>query len=542
MPLVKITLAPLQNSITVNGRVIVGRDRWACAFLSLLTAHEGADVTVDVLNRALAQLGQERSVARAQVARLVAHARALFDNAVGVGAFDQRFVVQPRSVTVGPWSWRAARGDEVRLVAPEATLRSGVFSRSRPPSAPLEHDDAATNPQIVFLLHDSRPSLIHAWLVALANADKFAMAGDHADASMAFAELLRDENLTRDGRTLVLLRQARSLKRCGDMAATRAALHQVVALTDAARHAEPSRVASVTGLSARRMAEFMLLRVEYDEAPARNFSRVADALYGCAPAPMSAPYYVAEWHNLAGITYRRMANAAHVKGSASATESAAPAAHGAAAGRLAARAWAHLCTAIYWALAFRDFDNVQNFMVNMGMHCAAMHNIGLRDGIEDAFAFYDLSLAYAGNFACGEDTAWEHVVLGNLWLDYPDLRSRFATTPTLAGLSGHRGRPGNDAFFSTIRDVAQRKGDARQYALALECTFRYGEQQHRASLQAEAVSALKRIFREHKLLRTELDRSDMPTIQRMLVWKARDATASANSRPNTRKRSPETGA
>ncbi|HNY48856.1 MAG TPA: hypothetical protein PKN64_18020, partial [Casimicrobium sp.] len=107
MPIVKITLAPLQNTITVNGRVFAGRDRWACAFLSVLTAHHGRGVTTDVLNRTLAKLGQAHPLARAQVARLVAHARALFDGAVGDGAFDQRFVVQPRSVTVGPWAWRA---------------------------------------------------------------------------------------------------------------------------------------------------------------------------------------------------------------------------------------------------------------------------------------------------------------------------------------------------------------------------------------------------------------------------------------------------
>jgi hypothetical protein len=235
-----------------------------------------------------------------------------------------------------------------------------------------------------------------------------------------------------------------------------------------------------------------------------------------------------------------MANAAYVEARVPASASEARTAPGAAVESLAVRAWEHLCTALYWALSFRDFDNVQNFMVNMGIHCAAMHNMGLRVGIEDAFAFYDLSLTYAGNFACGEDTGWEHVVLGNLWLDYPDLRSRFATTPTLAGLSERQGRVGNDAFFSTIREVAQRKGDARQYALALECNFRYGEQQNRTSLQAEAAAELKRLLRSHKLLRTELDRSDMPAIKRMLAWKVRSATA--DPLPNARKSRLQTGA
>jgi hypothetical protein len=523
MPIVKITLAPLQNTITVNGRVFAGRDRWACAFLSVLTAHHGRGVTTDVLNRTLAKLGQAHPLARAQVARLVAHARALFDGAVGDGAFDQRFVVQPRSVTVGPWAWRAVPGDDVQIVAPESMLRSDLFSGDDRPAPQPETNGAADAPNIVHLLDDARPSLLHAWLVALATADKFAMAGDHADAAAAFAKLLRDKNLTREGHVLVLLRQARSLKRCGDLAATRGVLRQVMALTDAARAGAASQVSSFPDSSARHMAEFMLLRVDYDEAPSRNFAHVADSLYRCEPRPLSMPYGVAEWHNLAGITFRRIANAARMKDNAAGLESGGSAEHSTAVEAAATRAWSHLCTAIYWALSFRDFDNVQNFMVNMGIHCAAMHNMGLKVGIEDAFAFYDLSLAYASNFACGEDTAWEHVVLGNLWLDYPDLRPRFETTPTLAGLSGRGGCRGKDAFFATIRDVALRKGDARQYALALECNFRYGEQQNRGSLQSEAVAELRRLFREHKLLRTELDRPDMPTIRRMLAWRARSA-------------------
>ena len=275
------------------------------------------------------------------------------------------------------------------------------------------------------------------------------------------------------------------------------------------------------------MVEYLLTRVGYDEAPARNFRSVASGLSQHVPQPVAMPYGTAEWHNTMGLTQRRAAQAAWAAAQDVATDASMRTAFADEARLAEALGWDHLCSSVYWALSSRDFDNVQNFLVNMGMHCAAMHDCGLRIGVEDAFVFYELSLAYAGDFACGEDTAWEHIVLGNLWLDFPELRERFADRPTLTGLTAKSGRPGNERFFAAAIDVARRKGDARQHALALQCAFRFGEQVAKLSVQRDAVNELKALFKSKKGLREALETAENLTLAKMLSWGAKSKRRSS---------------
>ena len=511
--------------------------RWEAVFLAVLqrASLRGAAVTIAQLSAVLASAGQATPLNRMQMKRLIDSCEAGIDSLLGAGAFALRFSHVPRTRTVGPWRWVAQRRDAVELVVPvgfDLDVNDKVALIAVANNAPAPH---------VQLLTENAPPAIHAFLVALADADKFAMAGDHSLAADGYAALLQGAGLTAEGRVLLLIRQARCLKRAGEMAATRAALLTALAVADfgvgalniqAQGHpplltegagakplranrrsagAKPTHIFGDPG--ARFMAEYLLTRIAYDEAPARNFRAVAVALGQSMPKAVAMPYGTAEWHNTMGLTQRRVAAAAWAAGAEGGAADEARAAE--------ARAWDHLCSSVYWALSSRDFDNVQNFLVNMGMHCAAMHDIGLRAGTEDAFAFYELGLAYAGDFSCGEDTAWEHIVLGNLWLDFPDLRVRFADRPTLTGLAAKSGRPGNERFFAAAIDVARRKGDARQHALALQNAFRFGEQLAKPSVQRDAVADLKALFKRKKGLREALDVPENAVLNRMLTWGVR---------------------
>ena len=544
----RLKIDVLANAASSFRATVEFTHRWEAVFLAVLQRASlcNAQVTAGQFAVVLSNAGQAARFNRMQMKRLIDSCEAGIDSLLGDGAFAQRFSHVPRKRTVGPWRWVAQPGDGVEVVAPVA------FG--------MDMDDAAATvavavnapAQRVQLLAENAPPLMHSFLVALADADKFAMAGDHSLAADGYAALLQERNLTAEGRVLLLIRQARCLKRAGEMAATREVLHQALAVADfgvadsgldvrrkhphpnplppAREGAKPLRAMSrrracakptqVFGdPGARFMAEYLLTRVGYDEAPARNFRAVASALGQCVPQAVAMPYGTAEWHNTMGLTQRRVAQAAwatHSEADESARAHLADDTNAA-----EALAWDHLCSSVYWALSSRDFDNVQNFLVNMGMHCAAMHDIGLRAGVEDAFAFYELGLAYAGDFACGEDTAWEHVVLGNLWLDFPHLRERFADRPTLTGLAAKSGRPGNERFFAAAIDVARRKGDARQHALALQCAFRYGEQVAKLDVQRNAASELNALCKSKKGLREALGVPGNVVVDRMLAWGAK---------------------
>lgn len=541
----KLIIDVVANSVVSAGASVSFARRWEAAFLILLQ-HVSIGINalaVETLNAALAKLGQGSALNRMQIKRLIDSCEAGVDSLLGTGAFALRFSHVPRQRTVGPWRWLAQPGDIVEISAPLG-FEWGVGT-----AAPLGTQAAKVAPERrVQLLTENAPGLMHGFLVELADADKFAMSGDHSLAADAYAGLLSGLTLTCEGRVLLLVRQARCLKRAGEAAATRAVLREALAVADfgaAATNRHPHlnalphagegnkpmqakgrrprslKLQNFGDPGARFMAEYLLTRVAYDEAPARNFRSVANALVQRVPQAVAMPYGTAEWHNTMGLTQRREAQAAWANAQDTATDAATRATLADDAHIAEALAWDHLCSSVYWALSSRDFDNVQNFLVNMGMHCAAMHDIGLRAGIEDAFAFYELALAYAGDFACGEDTAWEHVVLGNLWLDFPELRERFADRPTLAGLTAKSGRPGNEQFFTAMINVARRKGDARQHALALQCAFRFGEQVAKLSMQRDAVAELKALFKSKAGLREALETPGNLVVAKMLGWGAK---------------------
>ena len=538
------------NAAAHHGAVVKFTHRWEAVFLAVLqrASLRDAQVSPGQFGSLLIDVGQAKPLNRTQMKRLIDSCEAGIDSLLGAGAFALRFSHVPRQRTVGPWRWVAQAGDEVEVVAAVGFAWDGGVAAVNDAAA------AAAPAQRVQLLTENAPRLMHGFLVALADADKFAMAGDHSHAADGYAALLQGTTLTAEGRVLLLIRQARCLKRAGEMAAMRAVLREALDVADfgvaagldltrehphpnplprAVERIKPMRVAPRRGRrtravalqhfgdpGARFMAEYLLTRVDYDEAPAKNFRAVAATLGRQPPQPVAMPYGTAEWHNTMGLAQRRVAQAAW-KARDEAADAVARVSLADEAQAAALLAWDHLCCSVYWALSSRDFDNVQNFLVNMGMHCAAMHDIGLRAGVEDAFAFYELSLAYAGDFACGEDTAWEHIVLGILWLDNPDLRERFASRPTMLGLTDQASRPGQEKFFRSMIDVARRKGDPRQHALALQCAFRFGEQLAKPRVQHDAAAELRALFKSKKGLREALETAENLTLAKMLGWGAK---------------------
>ena len=125
----------------------------------------------------------------------------------------------------------------------------------------------------------------------------------------------------------------------------------------------------------------------------------------------------------------------------------------------------------------RDLDNVQHFLVNAGILFSTLHDhkiavpgaAGSASGVALtalalAMLFYELSLECADHFMCGEDTAWEHVALGGLWLSNPGERTALALN---ASMALRNDRLGSAAFFEAGVARAERCGTPRQQVGAI---------------------------------------------------------------------------
>ena len=207
------------------------------------------------------------------------------------------------------------------------------------------------------------------------------------------------------------------------------------------------------------------LRLDYDTAPRLNFGAIDSQLSSLSPVSSPIGESSAEAHSLRSLTLRRRAVAAADSGDATAAQA------------LAAEAWRHNSSALLMAYASRDHDNVQNFLVNAGILFSSLHDhkidvpgaAGSASGVALtalalAMLFYELSLECADHFMCGEDTAWEHVALGGLWLSNPGERSALALNSAMALRND---RLGSAAFFEAGVARAERCGTPRQQAGAI---------------------------------------------------------------------------
>jgi hypothetical protein len=116
--------------------------------------------------------------------------------------------------------------------------------------------------------------------------------------------------------------------------------------------------------------------------------------------------------------------------------------------------------ALYAALASRDFENCQNLLMNMGLIQQDLHALAWPGALQAAYGCYSLGLFCTDAFGFGADSAWDAILVGELWLAHPDQRASFQDVLTSGRLS-----PASAGFYVQALKHAQRLGEARQVAL-----------------------------------------------------------------------------
>ena len=467
---------------------MLSRVSWVFGFLGLLIEASRRDAALDeaMLQRALAALGQSPALNRATLSRLVREAERLLDVARSTGADVGQLSFGPRAMTTGPWRWQmtAEMLDRVEVVWPLGFDAALMFSAVPGAPAPL------------CIVQSNAPEATLACLRAALAADRRLLAGDYGAAAEGFVGLLSSEDLSTEFRHVMLLRQQRAERRAGEFDAARETLESLMHMlsaqpkmttalkslkqvgqarqvrsTQRATVDDSANAASLPALNApwlRWVADacrVAALRLDYDTAPRLNFGAIDSQLASLSPVSSPVGEWSAEAHSLRSLTLRRRAVAAADSGDAAAARA------------FAAEAWRHNSSALLMAHASRDHDNVQNFLVNAGILFSELHDhkidvpgaAGSASGsvltaLALAMLFYALSLECADHFMCGEDTAWEHVALGGLWLSNPGERSALALNSAMALRND---RLGSAAFFEAGVARAERCGTPRQQVGAI---------------------------------------------------------------------------
>ena len=495
-----------KRSLTVASRAnnvvepMLSRVSWVFAFLGLLIEASRRDVALDeaMLQRALAALGQSPALNRATLSRLVREAERLLDEvrSTRAGVDVGQLSFGPRAMTTGPWRWQmtAAMLARVQVVWPLGFDAALMFSAARDAPTPL------------CIVESNAPTATLACLRAALAADRRLLAGDYGAAAEGFVGLLLRADLSTEFRHVMVLRHHRAERRAGEFEAARETLESLMRMlnvqptltkatkaakapkhvgqTQRAKVDDAANAASRPALNAPWLrwvndaCRVAALRLDYDTAPRLNFGAIDSQLASLSPVSSPIGEWSAEAHSLRSLTLRRRAVAAAETGDAAAAQA------------LAAEAWRHNCSALLMAYASRDHDNVQNFLVNAGIFFSSLHDhkIGVPGAADSAtgsasgvaltalalaMLFYELSLECADHFICGEDTAWEHVALGGLWLTNPAERSALELN---AGMALRNDRLGSAAFFEAGVTRAERCGTPRQQVGAITHLWLYAHE------------------------------------------------------------------
>ena len=479
------------------------RVSWVFAFLGLLVEAARGSVVLDepMLQRALAALGQSPALNRATLSRLVREAERLLDVARSTGIDAGQLSFGPRAMTTGPWRWvmSAETLSRVEAVWPLGFDVPVIFSAASDLPAPLS------------IASSDAPEATLACVRAALAADRKMLAGDYGVAAEGFVGLLARTDLSAEFRHVMLLRQQRAERRAGEFGAARETLESLLQMVKAQpkvatrskrlRRANASKAGDIAYLHSPNASwlrwvtdacRVAALRLDYDTAPRLNFGVISSQLASFSPVSSPIGEWAAEAHSLRSLTLRRRAVVAANAGETAAAKA------------LAAEAWQHNSSALLMAYAARDHDNVQNFLVNAGILFSELHDhkieVAYASGASGssgasgasgsaltaltlAMRFYELSLECADHFMCGEDTAWEHVALGGLWLSNPGERAALQVN---AGMALRNDRLGSAAFFFAGVARAERCGTPRQQVGAITNLWLFAREGEDAALMRTA--------------------------------------------------------
>ena len=304
-------------------------------------------------------------------------------------------------------------------------------------------------------------------------ADDLARQGHFADAAQHLADMVGKVSLSGEGLAAVMLRKARYWRRAGQRAKSAHALHLAEA---AARRAHASVCADLDADCAMQRARLAYEADPVGQAHKLDFARLQGHLQ-----LSTSPRLRWEWANLQGLTLRRR------------IEKLMPASPDRAAALVDAALQAH-STALYWLVVAQDPYHTQAVVINYAYLLQRLAALGLKQTLGDAVDAYRLAATITNRFELVEDSAWDYIMLGQLWLEQPQVREQVRTDARLwpGGFS-----PADAAFYERACQLAQAGGDARQLFEALELQAGFLRETGHARAAARVLTSSEELLTQH---------------------------------------------
>ncbi|MDC8772876.1 hypothetical protein [Roseateles albus] len=476
----QIEIDARNNRAWLDGVTVQPRQQWLCAFLQLLvqsSSRAGRRLTRADLEQALQRFGRGAVPLHAkQVQRLVDGLRALFASQ-GMGEdFDARFVCEPAHKTAGPWGWTPQPGDAL-------VQRGGQEQQGAAPSssgvdwlptlaAPESHHQA------VIVAMQMQQAMAQQW------DGNTALALEALDSPTAW------EGASRKMLALRELKRADLFANLRDFDTAERCLDAAVALTSG-RHTLADSVVS-------SMAHVSRMRLHYSRSPALHFQEILDAAHGVGTAQMpmpgeASPCGFADRWNLLMLCERRWLEA-HVR----TADTAAWAAHLHAMERLGHGA-------LFMCLAAHLHERAQNICANLAyayQRLSALAATRTPDGasestqhLEAAIEWHALSLSYRLRFDLPDNSAYDLIFLGELWLSGPKARAafeRYAYHIAWLGL-----RPDEAEFYQRAWECASIINDPRQMAYCALNKLGFARHTRNGAIQDLALQELRCVLGAH---------------------------------------------
>jgi len=348
-----------------------------------------------------------------------------------------RIVSAPRKATVGPWRLHAPVSEDWQI---DSDALDVLASRSNP-----------WQPNLCIAAHSTPEDMLPAMTVVIV-AEALAQQALYVEAVQHIHEHEPRLRLSSEGRALLLLRTVRWLRRLGRRTDAEGAL---VAARSHARTAHPQARANLLAECAVQTA-----RITYDKAPLRlasriNFSDLTDQIELAGSAQLHW-----EYANLRALASRRKLQTLLVRE---------PQTRLADVATIATDALDSFRAAFYWLLVNFDAYHLQAVLVNYAYHLQwLMHQttpLLQTPTITDVVSPWHLSQTIVEKFDLPEDSAWDYIMLADLWFGQPAAR---ATIRTDWRLWPKQRSPANLDFYLRGVELAKGSGDSRQQLLALD--------------------------------------------------------------------------
>ncbi len=455
---VVVEIDVVSNTLQGAGACVPLRHHRAAAFLAALLqrAERPGDAPKHLCLAAMTALWNDRSGTcepdRTAMRRLLQSVHA------GLQAVQSasRVVSLPRKATVGPWWLEIAAGELWKVLPPPhnragdseeliALARDSVMADVPLPSS------ADESPRLAL---QREPAATLNAVAALVVADALARQAHYADAvehlTQAGAELV----LSAEGAAVFELRKIRWLRRSGRRASALALLASAQAAVQKAHPQARRSLAAELNLQVARLS--------YDADPTRNADKINFERLGQQIDQAGSAKLLWEVANLQALAFRRKLQALLVRSVPAQLATLL---------RINAQVDDCFGAALFWLAVADDPYHLQAVLVNYAYHLQwplQQQNTALVQSaavVLDVVKAWRLSQAMIEKFDLPEDSAWDFIMLADLWLGHSGARALMQTDWRLWP---SQRSPAEAAFYERALTLAGQTGDARQQVLALD--------------------------------------------------------------------------